>query len=351
MIPQPAAPVVLLTLGDPSGLGPELACRILSSQGSAVRNIHARLLIIGPEQALAHHANALGIARFWQTLAADAVNSGALASRPNGVYLLSPPELVGVAVHPGQAMIQGGMAAGSSLELACALLAKGMAQALVTCPLNKAMLQQAGFAFAGHTEFLAASAGLKPEDVCMHFWGPKLRVSLVTTHPPLRDVPRIITMEQVLRKLELTRNFMRTMGLNQPIAVCGLNPHAGEEGHIGDEEERIIAPAVAVAASRGWNVVGPLAADTVFLRAKSGEFSAILAMYHDQGLAPFKLLHFHTGVQITLGLPYVRTSPDHGTGYDLAGRGTASTQSLETALSMAINLTAKNHEENEGWPK
>ncbi|HDQ40690.1 MAG TPA: 4-hydroxythreonine-4-phosphate dehydrogenase PdxA [Desulfonatronum sp.] len=328
---RPNASAVLLTLGDPNGLGPELVCRILPS----LQTSSLSLVIIGPEQALQHHAHVLGLQPPWTRL----TTMDGLAELPPGIFLFSRPEQAGFALDPGLATLQGGEAAGRSLDTACTLLQKGYARALVTCPLNKAMLQQAGFAFAGHTEFLAARAGLAPEKVCMHFWGPRLRVSLATTHPPLARVPRLISQEVILSKLELTLTLLRAMDHDKPVAVCGLNPHAGEEGKIGDEEIRIIAPAVAAAVAKGWNVVGPLAADTVFHRALQGEFSAVLAMYHDQGLGPFKLLHFHSGIQITLGLPYVRTSPDHGTGYDLVGKGTASVQSLKTALDMAIRLT------------
>jgi 4-hydroxythreonine-4-phosphate dehydrogenase len=331
MSPRSPFPTVVLTLGDPNGLGPELVCRILANRTVD----HACILLIGPEQALLHHIQPLHDKPFWHTLH----SLDALPLLDPGVFLLTPPGLSTFSPQPGQADVLGGYAAGESLEVACVLLAKGLAQAVVTCPLNKATLQQAGFAFAGHTEFLAARAGLASDQVCMHFWGPELRVSLVTTHPPLRDVPAMITVERILRKLELTCCLVESMGLRLPVAVCGLNPHAGEDGHIGDEEQRIIVPAVATAIAKGWDVIGPLAADTVFHRAKHGEFSAVLAMYHDQGLSAFKLLHFHTGIQMTLGLPYVRTSPDHGTGYDLVGQGIASPLSLQTALSMALNLT------------
>lgn len=329
MNPRHHAPTVLLTLGDPNGLGPELTCRALSSS----QHTSVRLVLIGPEQALAHHAHALGLHPFWRSL--DDIRS--LPDAP-GIFHLALPELAVAAFTPGKATPQGGLAAGLALETACALLAEGTAQSLVTCPLNKAKLQQAGFPFAGHTEFLAARAGMRAQDVCMHFWGPRIRVSLATTHPALRQVPGLITHEVILRKLELTLALLRFMEDDRPVAVCGLNPHAGEDGRIGDEEDRIIAPAVSTARDKAWNVVGPLAADTVFRRALLGEFSAVLAMYHDQGLGPFKLLHFHSGIQITLGLPYVRTSPDHGTGYDLVGTGKASVRSLKTALDMAVRL-------------
>lgn len=335
----PESPLVGITLGDPNGLGPELLCRIFSTPPSGP----ARILIIGPEQSLRLHLK--DQPPFWQSIE----DPDQLSGLPPGTYLYSPPDLAGLPIHPGQATLAGGRAAGRSLDIACALLASGAMKALVTCPLNKAMLQEAGFAFAGHTEFLASRAGVAQDKVCMHFWGPDLRVSLVTTHPPLRAVPDLITVDRILGKLELTLDLMHAMDLHQPLAVCGLNPHAGEQGHIGDEEERVIVPAVAAARARGWNVIGPLAADTVFHRALLGDFSAVLAMYHDQGLAPFKLLHFHAGIQMTLGLPYIRTSPDHGTGYDLVGRNAASVSSLGNALAMATNLSTK-HQDNHHAP-
>ncbi|PTN32890.1 4-hydroxythreonine-4-phosphate dehydrogenase PdxA [Desulfonatronum sp. SC1] len=333
-----------LTLGDPNGLGPELVCRVFR-HGLPKSLTGVSVLIIGPEQALAHHQQASGGPVFWHRLSDPTQPSERLSERstdqPPSVHLYTPPGLDAFPMRPGAATVEGGRAAGLALETACSLLQSGHVQALTTCPLNKAALQRAGFDFAGHTEFLAAKAGLEPDDVCMHFWGPRLRVSLATTHPPLRAVPGLITTELILRKLELTMAAMHAQNLRAPVAVCGLNPHAGEDGRIGGEDRRVIAPAVVQAAARGWNVVGPLAADTIFHRAAQGDFSAVLAMYHDQGLTAFKLLHFHDGVQITLGLPYVRTSPDHGTGYDLVGQGKASAQSLRNALDMAAALTVR----------
>lgn len=308
----------------------------MASSHTRICDNASRLLIIGPKQALEHHAHRLGLRPFWDS----APDGFALNDLPPGTYHYSPPDFSWLRMTPGTAVMDGGKAAAQALDVACALLAAGQARALVTCPLNKAMLRQAGFAFAGHTEFLAHRAGLAPDSLCMHFYGPKLRVSLATTHPPLARVSALLTPGLLLRKLELTLNFLRDRGHVRPVAVCGLNPHAGENGQIGDEEIRIIAPAVDAARAKGWDVIGPLAADTLFYRALCGEFSAVLAMYHDQGLGPFKLLHFHSGIQVTLGLPYVRTSPDHGTGYELVGTGKASVQSLQTALDMAVRMAA-----------
>ena len=356
-----AAGVILVTLGDPNGLGPELVCRWLATKP----HICERLVLIGPESGLVHHAGRLRIGRPWTRLEAwegqtqdhlfqqqtgalssDAIRAQAnpagrwLQDRSPGLYLLEPDGLETFFLEPGEFSASGGLAAGLSLSLACDILMQGQAQAVVTCPLNKAGLKEAGFDFPGHTEFLAQRAGLGPDGVCMHLCGPKLRVSLVTTHPPLRLVPDLVTEEKVFQCLRLTAEFLRALGLSGPVAVCGLNPHAGECGTIGDEEERVIIPAVERAKSLGLDAVGPLPADTVFHRAYAGEFPAVLAMYHDQGLGPLKLVHFGQAVNVTLGLPFVRTSVDHGTGFGLVGKDTADMGSFLAALELARRLVA-----------
>jgi 4-hydroxythreonine-4-phosphate dehydrogenase len=326
-----SAPLVCVTMGDPDGVGPELLVRALPGLAPD----RARLVLIGPEAALAAHLTRRGQKPFYARLASLDEAAGA----PAGVYQFTPPGLRDFAPRPGAPRTEGGRAAAVSLDAALPALLGGAAQALVTCPLNKHMLHQAGYPFPGHTEFLAARSGLAQDAVCMHLCGDRLRVSLVTTHPRLRDVPVLVTFEQVLAKLKLTWDFLRKLDLaDKPIAVCGLNPNAGESGTIGDEETLVIAPAVAEANRLGVNAVGPLPADTVFSRAAAGEFSAVLAMYHDQGLGPLKLLHFNQAVNVTLGLPFVRTSVDHGTAYDLTGQDTASTESLQMAVDLALRL-------------
>ncbi|WP_231039168.1 4-hydroxythreonine-4-phosphate dehydrogenase PdxA, partial [Nitratidesulfovibrio oxamicus] len=209
---------------------------------------------------------------------------------------------------------------------------------LVTLPLHKAMLHAAGYDVPGHTEYLARRAGLGDDEVCMHLGGDVLRVSLVTTHPPLREVPGLVTRQRVLHCLRLTAAHARAIGAAGSVAVCGLNPHAGESGRIGSEEIEVIAPAVADAVAEGLDVIGPLPADTLFVKAARGVYAAVLAMYHDQGLAPLKMLHFSDAVNVTLGLPFVRTSVDHGTGFDIAGTGAADTGSFAAALRLACTL-------------
>jgi len=329
-----ASPPLLITLGDANGLGPELVCRLLTERPCD----DLRIGLIGPESALLWHCNHLRLPRFWQPF--DAAAPDALAGADPGIYLLEPPRLSGMAVVPGREMPEGGLAAGESLEYAVKVLANHPDWGVVTGPLSKAALNAAGFVFPGHTEFLAERSGVGRAGVCMHLCGPVLRVSLVTTHPPLARVPSLVTYNRVARCLDLTWDYVRRLGVSdRPIAVCGLNPHAGEGGLLGREDEDVVRPAVMAAVAKGMSAVGPLPADTVFYRAAKGEFSAVLAMYHDQGLPPLKMLHFSETVNVTLGLPFVRTSVGHGTAFDLVGTDKAGTGSLAAALELARRLT------------
>ncbi|MUM76214.1 4-hydroxythreonine-4-phosphate dehydrogenase PdxA [Pseudodesulfovibrio sp. F-1] len=339
-----------VTLGDPCGLGPELVVRHFAH----TRRREERVLLVGPEAVLDRELNRLGLPVFWESLDDPA----AIAGKGAGIYAYEPAALRGLDFPPGRATVPGGLAAGTCLETAVVLLQTGLVHGLLTCPLNKAMLQAAGFDFPGHTEFLAQGLGVGADQVCMHLCGhdpdadtadesgpgenrdPVLRVSLATTHPALREVAGLVTTERVLHCLRLTVRFVETLGLCGPVAVCGLNPHAGESGRIGDEEARVIVPALEAARAEGLEVAGPFPADTLFHFAARGDYPAVLAMYHDQGLGPLKLLHFGRAVNVTLGLPRPRTSPDHGTGYDLVGTGKASIGSFQAALDMLRRLAA-----------
>jgi 4-hydroxythreonine-4-phosphate dehydrogenase len=222
------------------------------------------------------------------------------------------------------------------LEEAARLGQDGAIQAVVTGPVHKDALQAIGFPFPGQTEFFAARSGT--EDFAMCLTGGPLTVALATIHVPLRDVPRLLRADELVRVGKLLHGFLqRRLGRAPRIAVAGLNPHAGEHGRFGDEEETIIAPAVRELAARG-EFTGPLSPDTVFHRAAAGGFDGVLCMYHDQGLIPLKLLAFETGVNVTLGLPFPRTSPDHGTAFDLAGTGRASHRSMLAAIKLAAEM-------------
>jgi 4-hydroxythreonine-4-phosphate dehydrogenase len=213
----------------------------------------------------------------------------------------------------------------------------GELAAIATAPITKELLRQAGYPFVGQTELLAHLSRTKR--FAMMLAGGPLRVALVTIHEPLRDVPKLVTARKIVEVIELSDEICRRFGMRRPrIAVAGLNPHAGEGGLLGNEEQRIIAPAVKSATRRGIAVSGPHSADTLFYRAAHGEFDAVVAMYHDQGLAPLKLIAFDNGVNLTLGLPFVRTSPDHGTAPDIAGKGIARPGGMIAAINMAAKL-------------
>jgi len=243
----------------------------------------------------------------------------------------------------GQPTVETARAAAAALEEAVTLARRGEIQAVVTGPIHKARMYAAGFKFPGQTEFFAERCGLKNFAMCLT--GGKLTVALVTTHIPLSEVSRTLKRSEIVRVGLLLADFLRGRSINAPrIAVAGLNPHAGESGKLGREEIEIIAPAVAELKSAIRNpqsaiFEGPLSPDTVFHRAVEGEFDAVLCMYHDQGLIPLKLHAFHSGVNVTLGLPFPRTSPDHGTAFEIAGKGIARPASMIAAITLAVELT------------
>lgn len=218
------------------------------------------------------------------------------------------------------------------------LAMSGHIDALVTAPICKEAIHLGGYGYPGHTEMLQIFSGV--ERVVMLMVGGKLRVAFVTTHIALKDVPQSITVKDVLGTIAISDNNLKQyFGLKKPrIAVCGLNPHAGEEGIFGDEERKVIIPAVEKAKKNGIQCDGPVSADTVYYKALKGVYDAVVAIYHDQGAIPLKLHAFETGVNITLGIPFVRTSPDHGTAYDIAGKGIADPHSMMEAIKMAVRM-------------
>jgi 4-hydroxythreonine-4-phosphate dehydrogenase len=239
----------------------------------------------------------------------------------------------------GRVDADAGAAALRCIEAAVGLIQAGRARALVTAPIHKEALHAAGSPYPGHTEMLQALAGGPP--VRMMLANEELRTVLVTIHCSLRDAIARVTRDNVLETLRITDAALKRMGFASPrIAVAGLNPHAGEGGLFGDEEIRHIAPAIADARAAGMDASGPYAPDTIFMRARRGEFDVVVAMTHDHGLIPVKYLGVEQGVNVTLGLPFVRTSPDHGTAFDIAGRGVADPASLGAALAMARRLSA-----------
>jgi len=245
---------------------------------------------------------------------------------------------------PGHPTAETARAAAAALEEAVTLARRGKLDAIVTGPIHKARMYEVGFKFPGQTEFLAERCGVKNFAMCLT--GGKITVALVTTHIPLRKVPRALKQSEIVRVGLLLADFLRCRGKSAPrIAVAGLNPHAGESGKLGREEIEIIAPAVAelnqslLTSHQSPSVfTGPHSPDTVFHRAIEGEFDAVLCMYHDQGLIPLKLHAFHEGVNVTLGLPFPRTSPDHGTAFEIAGKGIARPDSMIAAINLAVEL-------------
>ena len=247
----------------------------------------------------------------------------------------------------GVPSLETGRAAAAALEEAVTLARRGELDAVVTGPVHKARMYEAGFKFPGQTEFFAERCGVKNFAMCLT--GGKITVALVTTHIPLREVPSALKQSEIVRVGLLLADFLCCRSKSSPrIAVAGLNPHAGESGKIGREEIEIIAPAVTelsrspITGHRSQaTFTGPLSPDTVFHRAAEGEFDAVLCMYHDQGLIPLKLHAFHNGVNVTLGLPFPRTSPDHGTAFEIAGKGIARPDSMIAAINLAAELAGK----------
>lgn len=320
-------PPVAITMGCPTGIGPEIICRLFQQHPTAV----SHTVVIGDQGTLIQAASQLGLAlniRPWQPDQTPA---------PGTLPLMQSGDPLPMPMHWGLPSPATGKAMAGYIEDAVALIQQGACSALVTCPISKKSLQQAGFFYPGHTEMLAALCGNPP--VRMMMAGPKLRVVLVTIHVALNRVSQLLSGEEIIDCIRTTSLALRRdFGIPRPrIAVAALNPHAGEGGLFGDEEERIIAPALTDLAVEA-EVSGPWPPDTIFHKAASGQYDAVIAMYHDQGLVPFKLLHFADGVNVTLGLPIVRTSVDHGTAYDIAGRNQADASSLLAALTMAQSI-------------
>ena len=253
-----------------------------------------------------------------------------------------------VKVEPGVSSPEAGKAAFISLERAVADLRAGHIDVLVTSPINKHNIQSPTFTFPGHTEYLEATIG-EGSKALMVLCNNEMRIALVTTHMPLAEVPKHITKEAILEKLHIfNRSLVRDFGIEAPrIAVMSLNPHAGEDGLLGTEENEIIIPSIAAAKEQKILAFGPYASDGFFGAGRFVKFDGILAMYHDQGLTPFKALAMESGVNFTAGLPFVRTSPDHGTGYDITGTGEASAESMRAALYAAIDIFRNREREDE----
>jgi 4-hydroxythreonine-4-phosphate dehydrogenase len=331
MTPTNDRPLLAITLGDPAGIGPEVALKALQDEEVYRR---CRPLVIGDRRILERAAGWVGAAG----LAYDAVNDPAAGRYAHGaVTLLDLANAAPEACLPGVVSAAAGRAAVEYVLRACDLALEGAVDGVVTAPLNKEAMNLAGFHFAGHTELLAERTGA--ERVSMLLTSPQLRVVHVSTHVSLEEAIRRVTPERVGATIDLAQQACRALGIPAPrIAVAGLNPHAGEGGLFGDHEGRAIVPAIAAARARGLNVSDPQPPDTVFLRAMHGAYDIVVAMYHDQGHIPMKLLAFDSGVNVSVGLPIVRTSVDHGTAFDIAGRGVARADSMRQAIDVAVQM-------------
>ena len=305
-------PRLAVTLGDPRGIGPEITAAALATP------LDAEVTLVGAEDQIA-------------TLPAD-------RRVPVGTW----GQGSGDGADRGRTL-RAGRIAGHAVETAARLALEGEVDAIVTAPAHKQALHLAGFPFPGHTEWLAQLAG--GVDVAMMLASDELRVVLITTHVPFRDVPALLTRERVIRTGRTTTQGLRDWwGIREPrLALCAVNPHAGEGGLFGDEEIRVLAPA-----AEALGAAGPLPADTVFVRAMRGEFDAVLAPYHDVGMTAIKVAAFGRAVNVTLGLPFPRTSPDHGTALDIAGTGKADASSMRAALEMAVRLARGKGEGGKG---
>ncbi len=322
-------PRIAITPGEPAGIGPDL-CVLLSQTTFQCQPI----LYCDPEL-IKSRAEQLGM-----TVTLNRVNFSEPAIIPSPGHLNVEPVRLDNKVRPGIADSANARYILDSLTQASSACMKGACQALVTGPIHKGIINQAGIPFSGHTEFLGELTGGK---AVMMLVSPTMRVALLTTHIPLRDVVNQIKTERLNSVLTvLHQDLICQFGISKPrILVCGLNPHAGEDGHIGSEEIDIIKPALAQLREQGMTLMGPLPADTVFTPHLLKQCDVVLAMYHDQGLAPLKQTGFGKAVNVTLGLPIIRTSVDHGTALDLAGTGKIDTGSMQLAIELATRL-AKN---------
>ena len=331
-------------MGDPAGIGPEITAQALADP--SVRKA-ARVLVIGDARVMEAAARVARVGLAVRRLARVADLTG----EPDTIEVVDLANADPDAFAVGRVSAVCGRAAYEYIERGVALATGGEIDAIVTAPINKEALARAGVPHSGHTEILASLTGARA--YAMLLMGRELRVIHVTTHVALRRVPELVTRDRVLRTIRLGHEAMRRLGMPAPrLAVCGLNPHAGEGGLFGDEDGVAIAPAIAEARAEGIDATGPWPADTIMSRAAGGEFDCVVAMYHDQGHVPVKTLGFRyvdatkawvglSGVNVTVGLPILRVSVDHGTAFDRAGQGTANPESMIEAVLVAARMSRR----------
>lgn len=323
-------PIVGITMGDPVGIGPELVCLALSRR--EVYDV-ARPLVIGDVRVLEGAKKTTGVTHMIATV--NVAHAGRF--KPGCIDVVNVSNLDPMRTAWGCPTKITGKAMIDYIISAVDMALKEDISAMVTCPINKAAMKLAGSGYPGHTELVADRTGTKKYAMMMA--GSRLRVVLVTIHIPLKEVPAALSVEKIMTTIEITDDSLKErFGIQRPkIAVAGLNPHSGEGGMFGDEEMRLIKPAIVRSQDQGIDVSGPYPPDTIFYHALTRAYDAVVCMYHDQGLIPFKLIHFSDGVNTTLGLPIIRTSVDHGTAYDIAGQGIADPGSLIEAIKLAAS--------------
>jgi len=324
-------PLIGITMGDPAGIGPEIIVKALSSPDIAAICCP---IVLGDQKLLEREIGNLKSDLSVTVIAAPQQ----CAAQPGTINLIPVSELDPAQVQYGRPDRQTGAAMADYITRAVSLAMDKEIEAVVTCPINKRSLQEAGLDFPGHTEMLARLTGAG--EVVMMLAGERLRVVLATIHCPLSRVPGLLSTDAIVKTIHITHESLKNYcAISRPrLAVAALNPHAGEGGIFGREEQLIIQPAITQARQAGMDASGPYPADTLFYQAARGRFDAVVCMYHDQGLIPLKLLHFEDGVNVTLGLPIIRTSVDHGTAYDIAGKGLASPASLLSAIRTAVRM-------------
>ncbi len=327
-------PLIGITMGDPSGIGPEIIVKALADEG--INNL-CRPLVLGDRDVLSSTLSSLG-----SKMSLNIIKTPFEAMAVPGVInLVAVSNLKINSIHPGKPVMAGGKAMVEYIFRAVEMIQNREIKAMVTCPISKVLMHQAGHKYDGHTQLISHLTN--SDEYVMMLAGKRLRVALVTIHCALKEVPAILNTNLIYKTIKITASALQNdFGLEYArLAVAALNPHAGESGLFGSEEEEIIEPAIKMAKDEGFQVMGPFPPDTLFQKAALGQFDAVIAMYHDQGLIPLKLLHFSDAVNVTLGLPIIRTSVDHGTAYDIAGSGQADESSLKEAIKMAA-LMVKN---------
>ncbi len=327
-----------ITMGDPAGVGPEVTVRSLAGLS---KKLQQEILLVGDAAWLQRVAERVGgpaadlIFREQRSFVEKQARNQGVGS---GAIAVCNPLLDSLPQLPlGTDNAVFGEASFRYVETAIKLVMDGVCRALATAPISKHSWHLAGHNYPGHTELLRELSG--SNDVGMMFWGERLKILLATTHLPLKKVADALTIELLQSQIKMLYDFMQRVGISGDIGLAALNPHAGEQGAFGDEEDLILRPAVAGLKARGVPVVGPVPADVLFYQALNGAYGAVVALYHDQGLVPFKMLYFNDGVNLSLGLPFIRTSADHGTAFDISEKFIADSGSMTAAIRLALELS------------